>query len=115
VTLAPYCVLAAAKFFNSACDVHPNSRNRFEPKSRLTDLNRWPSLYLCPRTLNASHRRASATPFIKHWQTCWPTSRWASKGQIRNELKLDSVRSGGSSVWMAWCGFYLRVYQLILL
>ena len=66
--------------------------NRSEPKSRLTDLNRWPSLYLCPCALNACHRKASAIPFINLWQTFRPTSGRVPKGQIRNELKWAFVR-----------------------
>jgi hypothetical protein len=34
--------------------------------SRLTDLNRWPSLYLCPGAPDTSHCKAFASPFINH-------------------------------------------------
>ena len=70
----------------------PLPRNGSECESRLTDLNRWPSLYLCPRAPNASCRKASAAPFINLWQTRRPTSGWVPKGQIRNELKWAFVR-----------------------
>jgi hypothetical protein len=47
-------------------DPLPPPRNGSEPQSRLTDLNRWPSLYLCPRAPDTSYCKASASPFINH-------------------------------------------------
>ena len=65
---------------------------------------------------NASYRKASATPFINHWQTRRPTPGWVAKGQISNNSKCRLVSVAGfSGLVGSGVAFIYPVYQLILL